>query len=117
VHHGALPVWLAPTQAVILPVVDDALTHAVTVRHALRQAGLRVELDDRDATLGARIRDAQLQQVPYVVVVGAREAESGTVSVRLRNSQQLPAMEVDRFVDLAVEVVSRRLPVLVPEVR
>jgi threonyl-tRNA synthetase len=115
VHNGALPVWLAPAQVVVLPVVDDALSHAVHVRDAVRHAGLRVELDDRDATLGARTRDAQQRHVPYIAVVGAREAQCAMVSVRLRASEQLPAMDVDRFVDLAAQVVTRRLPVLVPE--
>ena len=115
VHNGSLPAWLAPTQAVVLPVVDDASAHAEKVSDALRHAGLRVELDDRDATLGARIRDAQQRHVPYIAVVGAREAEGGTVSVRLRDGQQLPVMAVDRFVHLAASVVSHRLPVLVPD--
>ena len=114
VHNGALPVWLAPTQVVVVPVVDNALPHAGKVRAALRQGDLRVELDDRDATLASRIRDAQVRHVPYVAVVGAREAGSGTVSVRLRDGTQLPPMDVDRFVDLAAGVAARRLPDLTP---
>jgi threonyl-tRNA synthetase len=100
VHNGALPAWLAPTQAVILPVTDEALAHAAHVRDALRRAGLRGELDDRDATLGARVRDAQQRHVPYLAVVGSREAAAGTVSVRRRDSRQLPAMSVDQLVAL-----------------
>jgi threonyl-tRNA synthetase len=115
VHNGALPVWLAPTQVAILPVADDALSHASQVLEALRHVGLRVELDDRDATLGARIRHAQQRRVPYVGVVGTREAEAGTVSVRLRDGRQLPPMEVRRFADLVAAVASRRLPDPIPD--
>jgi threonyl-tRNA synthetase len=115
VHNGALPAWLAPTQAVILPVSDHALAHAAHVRDSLRRAGLRADLDDRDATLAARVRDAQQRHVPYVAVVGAREAAAGTVSVRLRTSEQLPAMDADQFVRLAQAVARQRLPALLPE--
>jgi threonyl-tRNA synthetase len=115
VHSGALPVWLAPTQAIILPVSPEALAHATRVRDALGRSGLRVHLDDRDATLGARIRDAQQQRIPYLAVVGAREATNDSVSVRLRNSRQLPTMSVDQFVALAEHVATARLPDLSPE--
>jgi threonyl-tRNA synthetase len=114
VHNGALPVWLAPAQAVVLPVSDKATAFGARVRDLLSRAGLRADLDDRDETLAARIRDAQQRHVPYVAVVGGREAADGTVSVRLRDSRQLPAMAVDRFVSLAVGVAAERLPGLLP---
>ena len=101
VHNGALPVWLAPIQVVVLPVVDQAHTHTTEVRDALRRGGLRVELDDRDATLGARVRDAQQRRIPYVAVIGEREVAGATVSVRLRDSRKLPPMDVGRFVDVS----------------
>ncbi len=115
VHNGALPVWLAPTQVAVLPVVDQARTHATEVRDALRRGGLRVELDDRDATLGARVRDAQRRRIPYVAVIGEREVAGATVSVRLRDSRKLPPMDVGRFVDLATAVATRRLADLAPD--
>jgi threonyl-tRNA synthetase len=117
VHDGSLPAWLAPTHAVILPVTDDARGHAHHVRDMLHRSGLRVDVDDRDATLGARVREAQQRRVPYVAVVGTREVADGTVSVRLRDARQLPPMRVDQFVELIGEVVRGRLPVLMAEGR
>ncbi|MHB8452614.1 MAG: His/Gly/Thr/Pro-type tRNA ligase C-terminal domain-containing protein [Mycobacteriales bacterium] len=113
VHDGALPGWLAPTQAVILPVVTDALGHAGQLRDALRRAALRVELDERDATPSARVRDAQQQRVPYIAVSGRREADEGSVSVRLRTGEQLGAMRLDAFVNLLRRVIGAELPHLV----
>ena len=106
VHDGALPVWLTPTQVVVLPVVDDALDHAAVVRDTLRGAGVRVELDDRDATVGARVRDARQRRVPYVAVVGAREAGDGTVSVRTRDATQV-VMGIGELVALVVAAAAR----------
>jgi threonyl-tRNA synthetase len=116
VHDGALPVWLAPTQVVILPVVEDAISHARGVRAELLKAGVRVELDDRDATLGARVRDAQQRRVPYAAVIGRREAASGTVSVRLRSGDQMPPATTVAFVALVGEIIATRSPHLRPEV-
>jgi threonyl-tRNA synthetase len=115
VHDGALPVWLAPTQAVILPVSDEALSYAAHLHDSLRRSGLRADLDDRNATLAARVRDAQQRHIPYVAVVGAREAAAGTVSVRLRNSRQNSAMSTGQFASLAQTVATKRLPGLLPE--
>jgi len=99
VHNGALPVWLAPCQVRVVPVVDDAAEHALSIRARLRERGLRAALDNRDATLAARVRDAQHDKVPYVAVVGRREAASGGVAVRLRDGSQFD-MPVDDFVAL-----------------
>jgi len=98
VHGGALPIWLAPTQVVVIPVVDDAFDHADEVLRGLRAADVRVDLDDRDATLGSRIRDAQQRRVPYVAVVGRREASAGTVAVRRRGGTRLDPMPVADFI-------------------
>jgi threonyl-tRNA synthetase len=94
---GAFPVWLAPVQAVVLPVSEKFAEYGETVRAALAAAGVRVELDDRNEKLGYKIREAQLQKVPYMLVVGGREAEGGTVSVRRRAGEDLGAMPVDAF--------------------
>lgn len=114
VHDGALPPWLAPTQVVVAPIVDDALEHARRVRQRLQEADVRVELDDRDATLGSRIRDARQRRIPYVAVVGRREAENATVAVRLRDSTQLEPQSVEAFIELLARVRSSRSPGLVP---
>nr|MBA3328296.1 threonine--tRNA ligase [Solirubrobacterales bacterium] len=79
---GELPFWLHPTQAIVLPVADRHSEQAALVRRALRDAGLRAELDDRTESVGRKIRDAELRKVPYMLVVGDREAQSGAVAVR-----------------------------------
>jgi threonyl-tRNA synthetase len=79
---GSFPLWLAPEQARVLPITDDLRDAAAAVADELRDAGLRVVLDDRSETLNYRIRDAETQKVPYMAVVGAREAQAGTVAVR-----------------------------------
>ncbi|HEX2254952.1 MAG TPA: threonine--tRNA ligase [Thermoanaerobaculia bacterium] len=91
---GAFPVWLAPVQAVVLPISEKFAEYGQRVRDELAAAGVRVELDDRNEKLGYRIREAQLQKVPYMLVAGAREQEAGEVSVRLRSGEELPAMPV-----------------------
>jgi threonyl-tRNA synthetase len=114
VHAGALPAWLAPCQVRVVPIVDDAGDHAVRVRDRLRERGLRVEVDDRDATLGARIRDAQHDKVPYVAVIGRREAADDTVAVRLRDGRQLDPLPLPDFVTLVAETADTRRSALLP---
>lgn len=114
VHDGALPVWLAPVQAVLLPVVDDISGVVHAARDRLARRGIRAEVDDRDATLAARVRDAEVQRVPYVAVIGRREVESDTVSVRLRGGDQLPEMGTEAFADMVAAVASRRGSSLAP---
>jgi threonyl-tRNA synthetase len=106
VHDGELPVWLAPTQVTIVPVVSDAIAFAVELRDRLRSRALCVELDDRDATLGARIRDAQQQHVPYTAVVGRREVDDDTVSVRLRTGRRLEPLSTEAFALLVSRAVA-----------
>jgi threonyl-tRNA synthetase len=106
VHDGALPVWLAPTQVVILPVVTDAVAYGRELRDTLRGNALRVEIDDRNASLGARIRDAERRHVPYVAVVGRRELDDGTVAVRLRDRRQLAPLEPASLVGAIKEAVA-----------
>jgi threonyl-tRNA synthetase len=108
VHDGALPAWLSPVHCVVMPVVDDAADHAARFHRALIEAGLRGEVDDRDATLGARVRDARHRRVPYVAVVGRREAADGTVSLRLRDGCQLDPLVLDDAVRLIAAVDNAR---------
>jgi threonyl-tRNA synthetase len=114
IHRGALPAWLAPIQARVLPVAGDGTSYARQVSESLSRAALRVELDACDATLGARVRDAQQLKVPYIVVVGSKEADEGTVTVRLRDGQRLPPMPIERFAALAREVIEDRSLKLLP---
>jgi threonyl-tRNA synthetase len=98
-YAGAFPLWLAPVQAVILPIADRHLEYAAGVRAQLQAAGLRIDLDDRQEKIGYKIREAQLQKIPYMLVVGDREAADGTVSVRERKGGGVDqgASRVDAF--------------------
>jgi threonyl-tRNA synthetase len=105
---GAFPTWLAPVQARVLPVSEKHSSYAATVRDHLRGARVRAELDDRNEKLGYRIRDAQLHKIPYMLVVGAREAERGTVSLRHRSGEEIKDVALDRLAaDLAREIAAR----------
>jgi len=105
---GAFPLWFAPVQAVVLPIADRHLEYAQRVRNELKAAGLRVDLDDRQEKIGYKIREAQLQKVPYMLVVGDREAAEGTVSVRTRTGGDQGAATISAFVDAAREEVASR---------
>ena len=94
---GAFPVWLAPVQAVVLPLSEKFADYGGRVRDLLVAAGLRVQLDDRNEKLGYRIREAQMQKVPYMLVAGGREEASETVAVRLRTGDDLGAQALDAF--------------------
>jgi len=100
-YAGAFPLWLAPVQATVLPIADRHLEYARGVRDRLQAAGLRADLDDRQEKIGYKIREAQLQKVPYMLVVGDREAAEATVSVRERSGGDKGASTVDAFVAAA----------------
>ncbi len=94
-YAGAFPLWLAPVQAVVIPVSNEHhLSYAQSVGARLRAAGFRVEVDDANERMGARIRRAQLQKIPYMLVTGAREMEIGAVSVRLRSGEDIGSMPI-----------------------
>jgi threonyl-tRNA synthetase len=107
-YAGAFPLWLAPVQAIVLPIADRHLPYAASVRETLRAAGLRVELDERQEKIGYKIREAQLQKVPYMLVIGDREAAEGTVSVRTRAGGDQGASPVDGFIASAREEIARK---------
>jgi threonyl-tRNA synthetase len=102
---GAWPLWLAPVQVVVLPISDRHLAYARGVRDRLEAAGLRVELDERQEKIGYKIREAQLQKVPYMLVTGDREAAEGTVSVRSRVAGDQGARPVDGFIAGALDEI------------
>jgi len=107
-YAGAFPTWLAPVQARVLPISEKHIDYARTVHGRLRAARIRAELDDRNEKLGYRIRDAQMRKIPYKLVAGERERQSGTVSLRHRSGDDLGAVPVDRVLaDLASEIASR----------
>jgi threonyl-tRNA synthetase len=107
-YAGAFPLWLAPVQAVVLPIADRHLDYARSVRSRLAESGLRVELDERQEKIGYKIREAQLQKVPYMLVVGDREATEGTVSVRERSGGDKGASVVDAFLAATREEIAGR---------
>ena len=97
-YGGAFPVWLAPVQAAIIPIADRHMEYANSVASQLKGAKLRVQVDDRGERMNAKIRDAQMQKIPYMLVIGDREVEAGTVAVRLRSGENLGAIAVDDFI-------------------
>ena len=96
---GAFPLWLSPTQVKILPITDNQHEYAEKLKEKLHQEKIRVELDDRNEKVGYKIREAQLEKVPYMVVIGAKEAEEGTVSVRSRESSENEVMNTNEFIE------------------
>jgi len=100
-YAGALPLWIAPVQAIVLPIADRHLDYAKSVVSELKAAGLRVELDERQEKIGFKIREAQLQKIPYMLVVGDKEAANGTVAVRSRAGGDQGAQTVAAFIEAA----------------
>jgi threonyl-tRNA synthetase len=107
-YAGAFPLWLAPVQVVVLPISDRHLAYGASVRDQVRAAGLRVQLDERQEKIGYKIREAQLQKVPYMLVVGDREAAEDRVSVRARTAGDLGASSVDDFISKARDEITRK---------
>jgi threonyl-tRNA synthetase len=101
-YAGAFPLWLAPVQVVVLPIADRHADYARTVRDRLVAAGLRADLDERQEKIGYKIRGAQLQKVPYMLVTGDREAAEATVAVRSRSGGDLGAKTLEQFIESAL---------------
>ncbi len=108
-YAGAFPLWLAPVQAVVIPIADRHADYARRVAAELRAAGLRVEVDERSERMQAKIRDAQLQKVPYMLVVGDKEAKAEAVAVRLRSGEDLGLLPVSQFLLRALDEVRERV--------
>ncbi|NMD30314.1 MAG: threonine--tRNA ligase, partial [Chloroflexi bacterium] len=108
-YAGAFPVWLSPVQAALIPIADRHVDYAREVAAELRQAGLRVMVDDRGERMNAKIRDAQNQKIPYMLVVGDKEVENRQVALRLRNGENPGPMAVAEFLDRAKDEVARKV--------
>ena len=108
-YAGALPLWIAPVQALVLPISDRHLDYGRSVLERLKAAGLRAELDDRQEKIGYKIREAQLQKVPYMLVVGDRESADGAVSVRTRKGGDQGSQALPAFIDRALAEVRERV--------
>ena len=98
---GAFPLWLSPTQAVVMPIAERHAEYAKKVVDALREANMRVELDDRNEKVGYKIREAQVKKTPYMIVVGDKEIEENTIGVRHRKAGDLGAMSLESFIERA----------------
>jgi threonyl-tRNA synthetase len=109
-YAGAFPAWLAPVQTVVLPITERQNAYAEEVNRKLLEAGIRSEFDGRNEKLQAKIRDAQLQKIPYMLVIGGKEAEAGTVSVRHRSKGDLGPRPLEQFsADLKQEIDTRAI--------
>ena len=112
-YAGAFPPWLAPVQAVVLTITDEQQDYAREVEKTLRKHGLRAESDLRNEKIGFKIREHTLQRVPYMLVIGKREAQNGTVAVRTRKGEDLGAMTPQAFsAKLATEIARRGINIL-----
>jgi len=115
-YAGALPTWLAPVQVRLVPIADRHLAYAGEVAERLRAAGLRAEVDDSSGRMQAKVRDAQLAKVPYVLVLGDRDQAAGAVSVRLLDGSERRGMPLDAFVEhVGAEVAARETGASLPD--
>jgi threonyl-tRNA synthetase len=108
-YAGALPVWLAPVQALLLPVGGDFIEYARTIRDMLAKNGIRADVDERNEKLGFKIRDAQMQKVPYMLVVGAKEMTAGAVAVRSRKDGDRGQMRADDFIKMISDEIREKI--------
>ena len=108
-YAGAFPVWLAPVQVKLLPIADRHLDYVYDVKKRLEEAGIiRIEIDDRSEKIGYKIREAQLEKVPYMLVIGEKDIENKTVSVRARKDGDIGAMSLEEFIERVVEEVKTK---------
>ncbi len=107
-YAGAFPIWLAPVQAKVLPISEAAMAYAKKVADKLAAAGIRVEVDSRNEKIGYKIREAQMMKIPYMLVVGEKEAADGTVSVRSRKGGDLGSKTLEEFLQKALEEIKNK---------
>ena len=108
-YAGALPLWLSPVQVIVLPITSKTQVYALHVQKILEEKDVRVELDDRNEKIGFKIREAQLQKVPYMLIIGEKESKELSVSVRMRSGGDQGAMELDRFMErVTLEIKERK---------
>lgn len=108
-YGGAFPVWLAPVQATLIPIADRHVDFARQVAKDLKAAGLRVEVDDRNERMNAKIRDAQNQKVPYMLVIGDKEMEQGSVALRLRSGENPGPVPIQGFIERAKQDIAKKI--------
>ncbi|MBE7067599.1 MAG: threonine--tRNA ligase [Ruminococcaceae bacterium] len=108
-YAGAFPAWLAPEQVRVLPIMENQADYCAEVVQKLRDKGFRAELDDRNEKIGYRVREAQVQKIPYMLVCGDREMQEGTVSVRARKENAMKTMTLDEFIAMLTEEVDNKV--------
>lgn len=107
-YAGAFPVWLSPLQVRIIPITDNQLEYAKNLERILKENDIRVEIDDKSETMQNKIRNATTEKVPYMIIVGGREAEQKTISVRQRDGQDLGSMSLETFVDQLKDQITKK---------
>ena len=107
-YAGAFPIWLSPIQVKVLPITERNLGYAQKTYKELQEAGIRVEVDERNETLQAKIRDAQMEKVPYMAIVGDKEEKSQSLSLRLRDGKDVGQMKIDKFIELAKDKIETK---------
>jgi threonyl-tRNA synthetase len=105
-YAGAFPVWLSPVQVEILPIADRHLEYAKKVKDELFDSGIRVETDNRREKIGLKIRDAEIQKTPYMIILGDKEVGSNTVSIRARHKGDMGAVKLDEFISSIKEEIA-----------
>lgn len=108
-YAGAFPAWLAPEQVRVLPIMENQSDYCAEVVKKLKDKGFRAELDDRNEKIGYRVREAQVQKIPYMLVCGDREMQEGTVSVRARKENAMKTMSLDEFIEMLTEEVEKKV--------
>ena len=107
-YAGAFPVWLAPVQALVIPITDRSHDYADTIFKSLQEQDIRVEADKRNEKLQYKIREGELNKIPYMLIIGDKEKEAGTVSLRARKEGDLGAVKIEEFVERIKEEINNR---------
>jgi len=107
-YAGNFPTWLTPVQVKVLPITDKQLEYAKGINEELKKQGIRTELDDKNETLGAKIRNAQKEKVSYMLIVGEREVKEGTVSERGRSGKDYGSMKLEEFIKNIKKEIDRK---------
>ncbi|MCX5685968.1 MAG: His/Gly/Thr/Pro-type tRNA ligase C-terminal domain-containing protein, partial [Candidatus Omnitrophica bacterium] len=106
---GAMPLWLAPTQCVIIPVSEKAIEYAKQIEFLLAAADLRVTLDARNERLQKKIRDAEVEKMPYMVIIGEKEASEGTLSIRSKAEGDIGKKEIEEFIQMLKKEIEEKV--------
>jgi len=101
---GAFPVWLTPTQTMIIPISDKHVDYCQKLKETLENEGVRTELDDRKESMQSRIRDAQMQKIPYMLILGDKEIEANQISLRLRTGENIGSLDLKTFIKTVKEI-------------